>query len=194
MLLCLIVASILTAMMKSLFTLLFLFLGKMAWSQVDSFSNSFAAGYSKDHPDLNYVYHVANQTHDYSGNWDFDRDGKKDEVLFVGTGGAHLYFYLRIILSSDKVVRNYTHLNLDFPMLPTDKKLKEPGFDPMELNFTNQFIVFDANHDGQNDILVFLDKLSLGCEWLKKQRLSSPGILITFKGTDIALRNYPGSR
>lgn len=193
--LCLIIASILTAMIKTLFTsLLFLIMEKVASSQVDSFSNSFAGTYSKSIPDLNYVYDVANQTHDYSGNWDFDMDGEKDDVLFVGTGGAHLYFYLRIVLSSDKRVRNYTHLNLDFPMLPTDETIKKPRFNPWELNLINQFIVFDANHDGQNDILVFPDKFSLGSDWLKKQRLSSNGILITFKGNNIALRNYPASR
>ncbi|HEX2627785.1 MAG TPA: hypothetical protein VHM26_02195, partial [Chitinophagaceae bacterium] len=164
-----------------------LIMGKMASSQEDSTSNSFAATYSKTHPDLKYVYDVAHQTHDYSGNWDFDKDGKTDDVLFVGTGGAHIYFYLRIVLSSDKVVRNYTHLNLDFPMLPGVEELSQP-------NILNQFTVVDANLDGHNDILISLDKFSLGSNWLKKHHLSSNTILITFKGTNIAFRNYPVSR
>src|SRR3954471_2996099 len=54
---------------------------------------------------INYSYSVSTQTHDYSNNWDFDGDGKTDNLYFIGTGGAHLYFYLRIVLSSDKKVR-----------------------------------------------------------------------------------------
>lgn len=40
---------------------------------------------------INYTYFEESQTHDYSGNWDFDRDGKFDTLQFIGDNGAHLY-------------------------------------------------------------------------------------------------------
>src|SRR5688500_10540773 len=47
----------------------------------------------RDRKFLNYSYDPATQTHNYSKNWDFDSDGETDSLYFIGTGGAHLYFY-----------------------------------------------------------------------------------------------------
>src|SRR6185503_11589353 len=105
--------------------ILFLLSPLAALSQTDTTANSFEILYKKTNPTLNYKYDQSNQIHDYSDNWDFDMDGKNDQLLFIGTGGAHLYFYLRIILSSDSIVRNYPFIDLDMPILPASDKLKK---------------------------------------------------------------------
>ena len=61
--------------------------------QIDSISNSFENTYRKSNPTLKYKYDNYAQVHDYSNNWDFDKDGINDEVYFVGTGGAHVYYF-----------------------------------------------------------------------------------------------------
>jgi hypothetical protein len=58
-------------------------------------SNSFRNDYLKSNPNLKYNYDSATQIHNYSHNWDFDKDGVKDELYFVGTNGAHLYYFLK---------------------------------------------------------------------------------------------------
>ena len=67
-------------------------------------TNSLKEGYLKKRPNLKYSYEKVKQTHDYSNNWDFDGDNVKDELYFIGNVGAHLYYQLRVILSSNKKV------------------------------------------------------------------------------------------
>ena len=80
-------------------------------------SNSFEKNYFTTNPTLIYTYDEIFQVHNYSHNWDFDNDGLKDELYFVGTGGAHIYYFLRIVLSSDKKVRDLNFIQSDFPLL-----------------------------------------------------------------------------
>ena len=96
----------------------------VAWSQSGMPSNSFEASYKKTNPTINYKYDSLRQIHDYSNNWDFDEDGKPDQVYFVGTGGAHLYYFLRVILSTDNLVRDFSFIQSDFPVLPSAHKLR----------------------------------------------------------------------
>ena len=53
--------------------------------QIDSISNSFENTYRKSNPTLKYKYDNYAQIHDYSNNWDFDKDGIN--------GGAHVYYF-----------------------------------------------------------------------------------------------------
>ncbi len=94
---------------------------------------------------INYAYYEESQTHDYSGNWDFDGDGNFDALQFIGNNGAHLYYHLNVALSSDKEKRSYTWLLSDLPLLAS--------FDTF-LKYTNEvnFVVHDFNHDGLDDI------------------------------------------
>jgi rRNA processing protein Gar1 len=80
-------------------------------------SNSFENAYRKSNPTLTYSYDSISQIHNYSNNWDFDKDGIKDELYFVGTGGAHLYYFLKVILSTDKISREFNFIQSDFPFL-----------------------------------------------------------------------------
>jgi len=105
-----------TENMKILFTF---FLASFTLSvfsqQTDSIefpSNSFEKDYHKSNPTLIYSYDSISQTHNYSNNWDFDKDGIKDELYFVGTGGVHLYYYLKVILSSEKKSKEFNFIGL----------------------------------------------------------------------------------
>lgn len=64
----------------------------------------------KSNPTLTYSYDNISQIHNYSNNWDFDKDGIKDELYFVGTGGAHLYYFLKVVLSTDKKSREFNFI------------------------------------------------------------------------------------
>lgn len=68
--------------------------------KIDIPSNSFENEYRISNPTLNYSYDEISQIHNYSNNWDFDNDGIKDQIYFVGTSGAHVYYFLRVVLSS----------------------------------------------------------------------------------------------
>ena len=119
---------------------------KIIFSQNDLVSNSFE--YAFVNSPINYRYVEENQTHDYSGNWDFDGDDVKDSIMFVGIGGTHLYFYLRIYLSSEKKMHDFNFLVTDYPLLePIDSLFKhdEQAIFPL-------FVVYDFNKDGLMDI------------------------------------------
>lgn len=104
--------------MKFLITLILATFSISAFSQnADAISNSLTANYQKLNPTLIYSYNNNSQTHDYSNNWDFDADGINDEVYFVGTGGAHLYYFLNVVLSTDKKPREFKFASSDLPIL-----------------------------------------------------------------------------
>ena len=164
-----------------------------ARSQKDTVTNSFAQAYKKTNPTINYHYDNLKQIHDYSNNWDFDLDGKKDQVYFIGTGGAHLYYYLRVILNADNVQRDYRFIQSDFPVLPSDDAFNKSGFDPIS-SFT-QFAVSDYNKDSIIDIFVRLDDSSFlsGKKALKKYGVQSNYVIITFKRKKAQFTDYPGA-
>src|SRR5438876_147936 len=117
--------------MRCILTIILIFLFRVsALAQSDSASNSFETIYKKANPTIHYKYGNKKQVHDYSNNWDFDKDGKTDNVYFIGTGGAHLYYYLRVVLSSDNIVRNFPFIQSDFPVLPKDDELNKIGYRP----------------------------------------------------------------
>ena len=60
-------------------------------------SNSFKNSYLKSNPTLNYGYDDISQIHNYSNNWDLDKDGIKDELYFVGTGGGRFSNRYKVI-------------------------------------------------------------------------------------------------
>jgi hypothetical protein len=65
------------------------------------------------HPGTNAV----NLSYDYTNKWDLDGDGKMDAVYFIGNGGAHTYFFLRVVLSTDNKTRNFPFIQLDMPYI-----------------------------------------------------------------------------
>ncbi len=91
--------------------------------KLDINSNSFENEISLSNPELIYSFDEITQIHNYSHNWDFDNDRINDEIYFVGKGGAHIYYFLRVILSSDKKVRDLNIIQSDFPLLTSTNNL-----------------------------------------------------------------------
>ena len=163
----LIITSILTGLTLSVFS-----------QQADSVgtpSNSFEIIYSKSSPTLKYCYYNASQTHDYSNNWDFDKDGINDKVYFIGTGGAHLYYFLKVVLSTDHKPREFGFIQSEFPLLTAADTI----------NFDNTPLGFVVTGFGKNltpTIIVKLDKQTFynNIE-LKKRKIKTKNVWVSFE-------------
>jgi hypothetical protein len=146
--------------------------------QVDSLgnpSNSFENNYSKSNPTLKYSYDNTSQTHDYSNNWDFDKDGINDEVYFIGTGGAHLYYFLKVVLSTDHKPRKFDFIQSDFPLLTATDTLT---FDKTAFGF----VVTEFGKNLTPTIIVRLDKQTFyGNKELKKRKVKTKNVLVSFE-------------
>jgi hypothetical protein len=148
--------------------------------------------YKTSNPSVNYKYDQEKQIHDYSNNWDFDKDGKLDRIYFVGTGGAHLYYFLRIILSSDNAVRNFPFIHSDFPVLPKDEELKKAAYKPDGTQ--THFAVFEQNNNP--GVFVKLDNSSFAVEKkvLKKRGVNTNFVVLSFKDGKANFRDLSDSR
>lgn len=180
--------------MPFLFICIFLFLTVSdLWSQSNTLTNSFEKIYEKANSSINYKYDQEKHIHDYSNNWDFDKDGNADKVYFVGTGGAHLYYFLRVILSSDNISRNFHFIQSDLPLLPTEEQLNKIDFKPN--NNETYFAVLDHGNDRNPDIFVKLDSASFDAnkKTLKKKGIKSNFILITFKNGKTIFKDFINS-
>ena len=124
------------------------------FSQVtEEISNSFEIEYRKSNPTLAYSFDNISKTHNYSNNWDFDNDGIKDQLFFVGTGGAHLYYFLKVILSSEKLSREFDFIESDFPFLTST--------DTLNIDKTSVgFVVATFGNNQTSSIIVRLDNSS----------------------------------
>ena len=165
--------------MKILFTLFLTILTLTAFSQqaetLDIPSNSFENSYRKSNPTLKYSYDNISQIHNYSNNWDFDKDGIKDELYFVGTGGAHLYYFLKVVLSTDKKTREFNFIQSDFPFLTATDTL---NFDKTPIGF----VVTDLGKNLTPTIIVRLDDRTFyGNKQLKKKNIKTKNILVSFE-------------
>lgn len=142
---------------------------------------------------IHYSYSTTNQTHDYSGNWDFDGDGKTDELYFIGTGGAHLYFYLRIVLSSDKKVRDFSFLNLDMPCLGSIDELKNANFYPspsLPQFVVDYFPTGGLGDDANDKIYLHLDNYSAISKKWKKRGITSKYLLLKYEKGEMIIKNF----
>ena len=142
---------------------------------LDAPSNSFENDYRKTNPTLIYSYDSASQTHNYSNNWDFDKDGIKDELYFVGTGGAHLYYFLKVVLSTDKKSREFNFIQSDFPYLTAT--------DTIDIEKTvNGFVVADIEENRTPTIIVKLDDQTYYAnkKILTKKKITTRKILVSF--------------
>lgn len=154
---------------------------KSYFAQSDSISNSFAAIYQKSNPSLNYSYDAERQIHNYSNNWDFDLDGIKDELYFIGTGGAHLYFYLSVVLSSAREQHHFNFLITDYPFLPPDDMLNNVELIPKD--YLINFAVFEIEGSDKKHILINLDQQSyaVNSRKFKQLGLNTTQILVYFE-------------
>jgi hypothetical protein len=76
-------------------------------------------------------------------------------VYFVGTGGAHLTYFLRVVLSRDNRSQDFPYLSSELPVLPTgyDPRRAAAPFRPAQTLFT----VFRATPQGRPQLFVRLD-------------------------------------
>lgn len=158
-------------------------------AQSDSSNNSFKKWYQQNNPSLQYSYDAKKQIHNYSGNWDLDNDGQADQVFFIGTGGAHLYFHLRVILSTDSKTQNFPFLETDFPLLDADSIILQPHFNP--LYNKAYFAVYDNSSSANKAIFLRLDAavFSTAKNILKKKGVTSNTIVLFFKNRRPVLKN-----
>lgn len=117
-------------------------------------TNSFTDIYRRVAPALKYSFVETTMTHNYSGNWDLDGDGKADSVYFIGNGAVHVYFHLKLVLSSMNTIHEFRFIQLDLPVLESVSYLEE---NEVENAFYPQFVVGDFNADGRSDIYVCID-------------------------------------
>ena len=152
-------------------------------------TNSFKGNYERTNPNLHYSYEKSTQTHNYSDNWDFDGDGIKDKLFFVGNNGVHLYFHLKVILISDNQIRNYQFIEIDYPYLGTFEELQTKN---KCLDIPSKFLVYDFDSDGLDEIVINLDNSTFTVfeKELNKYSINSKCILLDFKGKNILLKEY----
>lgn len=166
--------------MKFLFTIILTIFTLTVFSQqTDSLnisSNSFKESYRKSNPTLTYSYDDISQIHNYSNNWDLDKDGIKDELYFVGTGGAHLYYFLKVVLSSDKKSREFNFIQSDFPFLT--------AIDTVDLAKTViGFVLSDIDENKTPTIIVKLDDQTYNAnkKILTDKKIKTKNITISFE-------------
>lgn len=159
-----------------------------AAAQTDHVANSYKATYDSLFPTLRYTYHSFSQTHDYSGNWDFDGDKIPDSLMFVGNGGAHLYFHLRLGLSSERTKRDFHFIVSDFPMLDSVEHFKKVY---SKNSIYPVFVVHDFDGDGNMDIYISTDiKFApIPAKW-KRRGVSSGNLLIGYKKHRVTIENF----
>jgi len=157
-------------------------------------TNSFEESYAISNPSIKYNYENEKQIHNYSNNWDFDKDGKLDEVYFIGTSGAHLYYYLRVVLSSDNIARDYEFIQSDLPILPSNTELNNPDFNPKNNN--TLFAVHDYDKDGTNDIFIRLDNSSFQSnkKTLNENGVNSSLLVLTFNNGKAIIKDFSNSK
>jgi hypothetical protein len=170
--------------MKTLITVAFiLFSTEIAFAQTDSVG-IINAEYSK------YIYNPQtnspNLSYNYSNKWDFEGDKRKDSLFFIGNGGAHSYFYLRIILSSDGLPRDFSSIQIDMPYFPSIETLKKMGPNPAV-----RFIVNDFNNDGTQDIYLNFNNPfgSISKAW-KNKGIKTKSVIMSFAGNKISVKDY----
>lgn len=135
------------------------------------------------------MYHPESETYNtsynYSGKWDFDGDGTTDSLFFIGNGGAHAYYFLRIVLSSDQVRRDYPTVHLDMPYLSSAQTLSATKSNPMV-----QLVIHDFDRDGNNDIYLDFDNdfSYIPQEW-KKQGLTKKRTVLYFKEGELEVKS-----
>ncbi|GAA0188734.1 hypothetical protein GCM10009122_47920 [Fulvivirga kasyanovii] len=155
-------------------------------SSLSKNSNSYKDRYNQKDININYSYNVSTQTHNYSNNWDFDGDKKTDSLFFIGNDGAHLYFHLKIILSSNHKTYNFPSLNSDMPFTDTIDE-----FYTSESPLFPSFIAHDFDSDGRDELYFKNDKdfSPLSPEWINRG-ITSSYLLLDFINGELALTNF----
>jgi hypothetical protein len=129
---------------------------------------------------------TSNFSYNYSGIWDLDGDKQNDSLYFIGNGGAHIYFYPRAVLSSDKTTHNFPSAQLDMPWPETLNRLKKYG-----QHSAVQLTIHDFDNDGIVDIYLNLDHpgTEVPDDW-QKQGVKTKYVLLSFARGRLNVRDY----
>ncbi len=127
-----------------------------------------------------------NLSYNYSNIWDLDGDDQKDSVYFLGNDGAHTYFYLRIILSSNNLQKDFMSAKIDIPYLPDTVSLEK-----LKRNPAVQFVVKDFNRDNIPDIYLNFDNnfSAVSGDW-RKRGIRTKHVVISFKRGVVRVKDY----
>jgi len=111
-----------------------------------------------------------------------------DQLYFIGTGGAHLYYFLRIVLSADKTVRDFPFIASDFPILPTGEELTKKNYRP------NPDQTFFAVFKDANTLSIFikLDESTYATsqKYLRRNAVHTNLLTICFKDGKTILKDF----
>lgn len=129
---------------------------------------------------------TTNHSYNYSGLWDLDADGKKDSLVFIGNGGAHVYYYPRIVLSSNSKEWELVGIQHDFPYPKVN--------DTVKINYTPceslSVEVFDMDQDGTPEILFRLDSYTdMNSPKLKELGIRSRCFYLDFSDGTLRIEN-----
>ncbi len=157
----------------------------------------FEIGYAQTIPfDENYVQiynpytQTINSSYDYSDLYDLDGDGKKDSLLFIGNGGAHVYYYLKIVTSSDQKTWAFPTAQIDFPYPETKQKLTKKASACFP-----QLMIDDLDGDKKDEIYLnfyedlYDDSYQIPTEW-KKQGVKSKRVILNFEKGKLLVKDY----
>ena len=140
-------------------------------------------------------YNAKTQVHNYSGNFDFDGDIDSDSMYFVGTGGAHLYYYLKIRLSSTKKTYEFHEIQIDVPKVREVLDLAKTNFlDPFPPACVVAYYGKLAQEQfgenlSQHALFFHLDKNVYSKNWLSNG-INSDYILVYFDKGKWNIRNF----
>lgn len=122
--------------------------------------------------------------------WDLDGDKKVDSIQFVGNGGAHQYYYLRIKLSSKTKWNHFHSLSIDFPE-PLDINL----IDPENLSYESyRCDIFDFDNDGLNEIRIQLDDKTEMPDRSEKNGLHTKELWVDYENNQLNVKDYNSFR
>jgi hypothetical protein len=107
-------------------------------------------------------------------------------MFFIGNGGAHSYFYPKIILSSNGLSYDFTSVQIDMPYFNSIETLNY-----WKLNPSVQFVVYDFNSNGSQDIyLNFNNSFSnIPIDW-KKQSVKTKKVILDFSKKKLSVKDY----
>ena len=149
-------------------------------------SNSYECLYVRNGLTIDYDYNKDTEIHDYSGNWDLDGDNQPDSLLFVGNGGGHLYFNLRIVLTTNGHTYNFESLTTDMPFTGTFE-----GFYSSNTPIFPTFLVHDFDTDGISEIYFVNDNgFSTVPEIWRNKGVKSRYLLLNYTGNSFEIKDF----
>jgi hypothetical protein len=130
---------------------------------------------------------TSNISYDYSGKWDFDGDHINDTLLFIGNGGVHVYFYPKIVLSSNKRTWSFPSVQLDMPYISGTMETIKKDLTQAAV----QLFAGDFNGDSITDIYLNFDNPfgSIPKPW-KLSGITQRRVILSINRGNISVSNY----